>query len=158
MKVTICFSGETPGDTDLPLDGDTRGDFRSHSEEVVIHAGMEDFHRRLVAGVVVTAACVSAILTVSRAKKRKILLAVISKDRSDRADRMAARIVSDIISKEKTTKQVYFVDEQVYTMQDVNMPRTFLSNNRNSSTTAEYLSKIWVLSTSQDAQNLKATT
>ena len=65
-KVTICFSGETPGDIDRPLDrytrgdfishikenwrfprdGDTRGDFRSHSEEVVIHAGMDDFHRR----------------------------------------------------------------------------------------------------------------
>ena len=41
-KVTICFSGETPGDTYRPLDGDTRGDFRSHSNEVVLHVGMDD--------------------------------------------------------------------------------------------------------------------
>ena len=50
-KVTICFSGETPGDTDSPLHGDTRGDFRSHNKEVVIHEGMDEFHRRPVAGV-----------------------------------------------------------------------------------------------------------
>ena len=54
-KVTIFFSGETPGDTARPLDGDTRGDFRNHSEEVVVHAGMEDFHRSLVAGIYGTA-------------------------------------------------------------------------------------------------------
>ena len=51
LKVTICFSWETPGDTDYPLDGDTRGDFISYSEEVVVHAGMDNLHRRLVAGV-----------------------------------------------------------------------------------------------------------
>ena len=55
LKVTICFSGETLRDTDRPLDGDTRGDFRSHSEEVVVHSGMDEFHRRLVASVAVTA-------------------------------------------------------------------------------------------------------
>ena len=55
MKVTICFSGETPGDTDRPLDVDTRGGFKSHSEEVVFHASMYDFHRRIVAGIAVTA-------------------------------------------------------------------------------------------------------
>ena len=65
-KVTICFSGETPRDTNSPLDGDTRCDFRSHTKEVVVHAGMEDFHRRLVAGVAVTATHTSAILTVNR--------------------------------------------------------------------------------------------
>ena len=64
-KVTLCFYGETPGDTDRPLEGDTRGDFRSHSKEVVVHAGMEDFHRRLVAGIAVTTAHASAILTVN---------------------------------------------------------------------------------------------
>ena len=53
-KATICFSGEKPGDTDRPVDGDTKVDFRSHSEEIVIHAGMDDFHRRLVASVAVT--------------------------------------------------------------------------------------------------------
>ena len=47
-KVTICFYGETPGDTDRPLDGDTRGNFRSHREEVVVHSGIGDFHRRLL--------------------------------------------------------------------------------------------------------------
>ena len=30
-KVTMCFSWETPVDTDRPLDGDTRGDFGSHN-------------------------------------------------------------------------------------------------------------------------------
>ena len=55
-KVTIWFSGNTPVDIDRPLDGDTRGDFRSHSEEVVVHAVMDDFHRRIVADVYVTAA------------------------------------------------------------------------------------------------------
>ena len=69
-KVTICFSGETPGDTDRPLDGDTRGDFRSHSKEVVVHAGMEKFNRRLVAGVAVTVTQASAILIVNRYKRR----------------------------------------------------------------------------------------
>ena len=38
-KVRMCFSRETPIDTDLPLYGDTRGDFRSHSKEVVVHSG-----------------------------------------------------------------------------------------------------------------------
>ena len=99
MKIKICFSGETHGDKDQPLDGDTRSDFRSHSEEVVVHAGMDDFHRRLVAGVSVTATQASAILTVNKDKKCEILLAVISKDRKYRANRMAARIVADIISK-----------------------------------------------------------
>ena len=81
MKVKICFSGETHGDKDQPLDGDTRSDFRSHSEEVVVHAGMDDFHRRLVAGVAVTTTRASSILTINRDKNREILLAVISKDR-----------------------------------------------------------------------------
>ena len=99
MKVTTCFSGETPGDTDLQLDGDTRGDFRRHSEEVVVHAGMEDFHRRLVSSASVNATHSSAILTVNRDKKREILLAVSSKDRKYRSDRMAARIVANIVSK-----------------------------------------------------------
>ena len=77
-KVTVCFSGETPGDTDLPLCRDTRGEFRSHSKEVVTHSGMDDFHRRLVAGVAVTAARASSILTINRDKKREMLLVVIS--------------------------------------------------------------------------------
>ena len=62
-KETICFSEETPGDTDFPLDGDTRGDFRNHSEEVFLHARMDNFHRRLLAGVAVTATHEPAILT-----------------------------------------------------------------------------------------------
>ena len=86
------------------------------------------------------------------------MLAVISKDRSDRADRIAAQIVSDIISKEKKTKQVSFPDEQVDTMQYVSMPRTFLSKNKYSRTTAEDLSKRWGLSISQDALALKTMT
>ena len=99
MKVTICFSVDTPGDTYLPLDGDNRGDFRSHKEEVVVHAGMEKFHRCLVADIAVTAKLASAILTVNRYKKREILLGLSSKERKYRADRMEALIVSDIISK-----------------------------------------------------------
>ena len=65
-KVTICFSGETPIDTDRPLDGDTRVDFGSQKEEVVVHAGMDDFHRRLVADIAVTATHASAIFNVNR--------------------------------------------------------------------------------------------
>ena len=79
-KVTLCFSGETLGDKDYPLDGDTRGEFRSHNVEVVVHAGMDNFHRDLVTGVAVTATHVLDILTVNGYKKREILLAVISKD------------------------------------------------------------------------------
>ena len=60
---------------------------------------MENFHRRLVAGVAVTETHASDILTVNRHKKREISPAVRSKERKYRADRMAARIVSDIISK-----------------------------------------------------------
>ena len=60
---------------------------------------MDKFHRYLVAGVDVTATRASAILTVNKDKKCEILLAVISKDRKYRANRMAARIVADIISK-----------------------------------------------------------
>ena len=89
-KVKICFSGETPGDIDFPLDGDTRGYFRSHSEEVVVHSGMDNLHRRLVSGIAVTATFVSAILTVNRDKKREIAIAMSTKDRKYRADRMAA--------------------------------------------------------------------
>ena len=80
-------------------------------EEVVVHAGVDNFHRHLVAGVSVTATHASAILTVNRDKKREILLVVNSKDRKYRADRMAARIVADIISKENTTQQVSFTYE-----------------------------------------------
>ena len=119
---------------------------------------MDNFHRRLVASVSVTAALASSILTVSRDKKSEISLEVSSKDSSYRADKMAERIVADIISKEKTTKQVYFANEQVDTMKDVSMPQTFLSNNRHSSTTAEDISNIWGLSISQAAINLKETT
>ena len=155
LKVTICFSGETLRDIDRPLDGDTRGDLRSHIDEVSIHAGMDDFHRRLVAGVAITATCASAILTVNRDKKRDILLEISSKHSKYRADRMAARIVAYIISNEKTTKQVSFSNEQVDTIQDVSMPRTFLSKNIYSSTTAEDLSKIWEISISQAALTLK---
>ena len=54
-KVTISFSRETPGDTDRPLYGDTRGDFRSHSEELVVHAGIDNFYRHLVVGIDITA-------------------------------------------------------------------------------------------------------
>ena len=130
------------------------------NREVVVHAGMKDFHRRLVAGVAVTATHASVILTINRDKKREISLAVISKDkkreislsvsskdRKYRSNRMAARIVVDIISKEKTKQQVYFADEQLY-----------LSDNRHSSTTEEDLSKRWVLSISQAALTLKAMT
>ena len=60
-----------------------------------------------------------------------------------------------IISNEKTTKQVSFSNEQVDTIQDVSMPRTFLSKNIYSSTTAEDLSKIWEISISQAALTLK---
>ena len=66
LKVTLCFSWEAPGDIDLPLYGDTRGDFRSHSKEVVFHAGTDDFHRLIVSGVAVTTTHASAILTVNR--------------------------------------------------------------------------------------------
>ena len=66
---------------------------------------------------------------------------------------MAARIVADIISKEKTTQQVSFYDEQVDTMQDVSMPRTFLSKNRHSITTSEDLSERWGLSISDRVQD-----
>ena len=68
-KVPIYFSGETPRDTDRPLDKYTRRYFRSHREEVVLHAGMDDFHRSLVAGVAVTKTHASAILTVNILQK-----------------------------------------------------------------------------------------
>ena len=71
-KVTICFYRETPGETDLPLDEDTRGEFRSQSKEVVVHAVMDGFHRRLVASVAVTATHTPAILTVNRDMKREM--------------------------------------------------------------------------------------
>ena len=64
-RVKICFSMDTPRDTYRPLDGYSRGDFRSHREEVFIHSGMDDFRMRLVAGVAVTATHSSAILTVN---------------------------------------------------------------------------------------------
>ena len=83
---------------------------------------MENFHRRLVAGIAVTATRASAILTVNRDNKREISLSVSSKDRKYIAERMAAQIVANIFSEENTTQQVYFADEQVDTMQDVSMP------------------------------------
>ena len=82
-------------------------------------------------------------MTVNIDKKREISLAVSIKDRKYISDRMAALIVADIISKEKTTQQVSFADKQVYTMKYVSMPRTFLSNNRHSSTITEELSERW---------------
>ena len=71
---------------------------------------------------------------------------------------MAAQIVADIISKEKTTKQVSFADEQVDIIQDVSMPQKYLSNNRHYSTTAEDPSERCVLSISQYVLTLIATT
>ena len=97
LKVTLRFPGETPRDTYLPLDGDNRGDFRSHSKELFVHAGMEDFHMHLVAGVAVTAKRASAILTVNIDKKLEIPLAAIKKDSKYRAERMSERIAADII-------------------------------------------------------------
>ena len=89
---------------DCPLDRYTRGNFRSHSKEVVVHAGMYNLQRRLVSSVAVTATHVSAILTVNRDKKRKIFLSVSSKYRKYIAEIMAARIVAYKTSKEKTTQ------------------------------------------------------
>ena len=63
-----------------------------------------------------------------------------------------------MISKENTTQQVSFFDEQVDTMKDVSMPQTFLSENRHSSTTSENLSEIWLLNISHAALTLKSTT
>ena len=80
-KVTICLSGETPINTDVPLDDDIRGDFRCHSKEVVVNSGTDDFHRLLVDGLDVTATHASAIMTVHRDKKQEILLTVSIKDR-----------------------------------------------------------------------------
>ena len=97
-------------------------------------------------------------MTVYRDKNPETLLAVIRRDRKYRADRMSAPIVADIISKEKTTKQVSFADEQVNTMQDISMPRRFLSKNKTFLTTAEDLSKIWGIIISQAALTLKETT
>ena len=71
---------------------------------------------------------------------------------------MPARIVAEVISKEKTTQQVSFADETVDNMKDVSMPRTFLSDNRHSSTTSEYSSDRWRLSISKAVVTLKATT
>ena len=119
---------------------------------------MDNFHRRRVAGVAVTATRVSAILTENRYKKREVLLAVSSKNRKYRAVIMVSQIVSDNISREKTTQQVYFADEQVYTMQDFSMPQTFLSKNRHSSNTAGDFRKRWVLSIPQISITLKSTT
>ena len=59
---------------------------------------------------------------------------------------MAAQIVSDITPKEKTIKQVYFSSEKVDIMQDVSMPRMFLSKNRHYNMTSEDLSERWGLS------------
>ena len=71
---------------------------------------------------------------------------------------MAEQIVADIISKGKKTQQVYFAGEDVDTMKEISMTRTFLSENRHSITTSEDLSNRWGLSISQDALILKATT
>ena len=82
MKVEkICFSEDPTGHTDRPLYGDNRGNYRSHSKEVVVHTGMDNFRRRLVAGVAVTATHASYILTINRDKKYEIFLAVSSKNR-----------------------------------------------------------------------------
>ena len=60
---------------------------------------MDDFNRLLVAGVSVTAARASSILTVNRDKKRQIFPSISSKDIKYRADIIAARILLDTISK-----------------------------------------------------------
>ena len=97
-------------------------------------------------------------MTVNRDKNIEISPAVSSKDRKYRAERMAARIVAAIISKEKITQQVSFSDEQVDTTKDVSMPLTFLSKSEHSSTTSEDFSERWGLSISQAALNLKEKT
>ena len=118
------------------------------NREVVDHSGMNEFHRRIVAGVAVTTTNASNTLTVNRDKKREMSLSVSSKDRKYRSDIMTARIVADIITKQLTTQQLYFANEQVDTVKDVSMPRTFLSENRDFSTTSEDLSERWGLSIS----------
>ena len=80
MKVTLCFSGETPVDTDYPIYGDTICDFRSHSQEVAVHTGMDYFQRRIVSGIAVTAARASSIFTINRDNNREILTEVIIKE------------------------------------------------------------------------------
>ena len=65
-KGTICFSGETPRDTYRLLYGDIICDFRSHSKEAVVHAGMDGFHKTLVAGVAVTTTHASTMLILNR--------------------------------------------------------------------------------------------
>ena len=56
---------------------------------------------------------------------------------------MAARIVSDIILKDKEEKSGPRIEIEEEPIQDIELPKPFLSANRHSSTTTEDLSERW---------------
>ena len=76
----------------------------------------------------------------------------------EKAKTMAARIVSDIMSDDKEEKSGPRIEIEEEPIQDIELPKTFLSANRHSSTTTEDLSERWGLSLAQAALTLKATT
>ena len=145
--ISMCFTGEVSGG---------EGDIRN-SEEVIVH-DMDGFNRRILSSVRVTGESALRDNLLEKKRKREVAATVRGIDMIDhkRAATMAARIVADIMSEKP--KSLGNEGAQEETVQDIELPKTFLSTNRHSSTTAEDLSERWSLSLAQAAMTLKATT
>ena len=137
----------------------TSGGAQINSEEVITH-DIEEFHHRLLSSVRVTKN--SALKSNILEKKRKCEVAAsmseVKRIDYEKAKIMASRIVSDIMSDNKEEKSGPLIEIEEEPIQDIDLPKTFLSANRHSSTTTEYLSERWGLILAQAALTLKATT
>ena len=143
----MFFSGEASGDPgDYGNNTSTSGGAQLNSEEVITH-DIEEFHHRLLSSVRVTEESALKSNILEKKRKREVAASISEVKRIDyeKAKTMAARIVSDIMSDDKEENNGPCIEIEEEPIQDIEQPKTFLSANRNSSTTTEDLSERWGL-------------
>ena len=122
---------------------------------------MDYFHQRLLSSVRITEENALKGSLIEKKRKREVAASIREVNQIDyeKAKTMAARIVSDIFSNNKEIERNKPSTETWDdVIQEINMPQTFLSENRHSSTTPEDLSERWGLSLALAELTLKATT
>ena len=156
----MFFSGEASGDPgDYGSNTSTSGGAQINSEEVITH-DIEEFHHRLLSSVRVIKESALKSNILKKKRKREVAASISKVKRIDyeKAKTMATRIVSNIMSDDKEEKSGPRIEIEEEPIQDIELPKTFLSANRHSSTKTEDLSERWGLSLAQAALTLKTTT
>ena len=120
---------------------------------------MDKFSKRLVSNIRVTKESALKMTIQSKKRKRKIAASVrILNNKCGKSIAIRRSSISKTSQDEVQRHKSYEKgEEQVDVLPDINLPRTFLSSKRQSSTTPKDLSKRLSLSISQVALTFKAT-